>query len=171
MSKAKGEPVLRITPAAEWKPQTVLFKLPSGRVVRLRPVEMDVFLRLARIPDSLTPLVLQRFAPITGKTTEDDVSDFDALKNTMEFMNIICEFTVVEPKVILDREPDYTRGEISIDDIPFDDKQAITLFFNNPGDALRPFRTGPSSDVEPVRDEQDDGAGPVGDSPVTPLGE
>lgn len=139
MSKNNGSQALRVTPASAWrKPRIegVLIELPdSGMVAKVRPVNVDTFIRVGHVPDALTVLV----GKLTGgegelnKMTNDD---YLKLLDTYSAYAITC---FVEPRVVeADVEPG--EGEISVDDISDEDKRFLFQFMGRPAATLASFR-------------------------------
>lgn len=147
---------LNVTPAKQWS-RTVKITLPSGNVAEIRALDIGAFIRLGRIPDTLTPIIELLW---NGDNNALRTDTTDEKMRVIEFLNAICMSSFVNPKVI-DGEPDYERGEISLDDLTMEDKQAIMALFNAPAQMLERFREEQKNDVEPVRDLQDNPDAPL----------
>lgn len=138
-----------VTPAKEWR-RTLEVKLPSGYTAEIRALDVGAFVRLGRIPDTITPIVE---ALVKGSENPLAADTLESIMRMAEFLNAVCMASFVNPKVV-DREPDYERGEISVDDLTWDDKQMIMMFFNQPAQQLAKFRREQKDIVESVHDLQ-----------------
>lgn len=139
MSKSNGSQELRVTPASEWrKPRLegVLIELPnSGWVVKVRPVNVDTFIRVGHVPDALTVLV----GKLTGGEGELNKMTNDDYLKLLDTYNAYAITCFVEPRVVeADVEPG--EGEISVDDISDQDKQFLFQFLGSPASTLASFR-------------------------------
>lgn len=90
----------------EGLPQTLL----SGIEVYMRPVRADVLLASGKVPDILTPLVINMLFPPKREADEfvDEVGDFvskprDETKEALEFIkaaNVVCEAALIDPSIV-----------------------------------------------------------------------
>jgi len=134
------------TSASDWAPKTVVKQLPSGKIAELQPVGLDFFINMDHIPDSLTPTILEMFNPSDNKVFAIDTKTIEGIKKTRDFLDLLCIACFVTPKVV-DSNPDYVNGEISVRDISLIDKEAVMEFFNAPATALTSFREKQTDDV------------------------
>lgn len=108
-----------ITPASEWKARATgeIVTLPSGTVVRVRRPSLFALARTGSIPNPLAAAVVRFFA-VTDETPT--TSEQDQIKNyqaNADAYTGIAAATVTEPRIIVDRAPDYDAGEIAPEDL------------------------------------------------------
>ena len=86
---------LRVTPLEQWLPQAEITRLPSGRVVKLRP-SLSVLNCLAegRIPNPLRKVAMD---VASGGMDADEVMEHP--DQAAQFINWIVSEMVVEPKL------------------------------------------------------------------------
>lgn len=148
---------LKVTSGGAWRqPREEGFvkRLLSGRVARLRPVQMDVLLAEGKIPDLLTGYAVGQ---IMEPSEEDPLDNEKLRKNTtemIELMNVVCKAAFVEPKIVDEPQAD---NEITIEDIELQDRSMVWRLATQPVEALRKFRLGEGPGVEDVHDGGDDG--------------
>lgn len=157
---------LKVTSAREWASparEGVLVELPSGAVARLRPVSVNLFARLGKIPDSLTRSIVE----VTDEVTNDKVlryqphegeseSQFKAnrLRENTLFGDAVIYAAFLEPKVV---ESNPGEDEISIEQIAPEDRNYVIDLYNRPVSELKSFRSEQTANVEPVPATTDDG--------------
>lgn len=146
---------LPVTSGTEWRKnreQGELIQLPfCGRFVRLRTVRPDTLVRLGKIPNVLTTLVLNM---IYDRGEEDQFEKFltnvesreEALE-MLESLRVVCTASMVSPKIVDNPQAD---DEISIDDLDLGDRSYIFRLAFVPAEALSTFRYKPPSDVAVV---------------------
>lgn len=139
--------ILQATSGKEWRKmreQGVLVDLPSGFVARLRPIGLMALFSTGKIPDNLTPLVAEL-------VTAERVDSRNAIQKATESMmaitqlyDLVCKECFLEPKVVDNPKSD---DEISLADIPDEDKQYVLAVANAPSIALRSFRDEQASSI------------------------
>lgn len=164
-SGAPGEPALTPVSGAALRAvreQGVLQELPSGIVVRMRPVKPAHLLRLGKIPDVLTPLVLK---VLYGQAQQRDFNDFLSLREqrdealaVVESVRVVCTAALVEPRIVDDPQAD---DEIHIDDLDAADQAWIFNLAFLEAKELRSFRRGQAPDVEPMAAHEEHAQPPV----------
>lgn len=108
------------TLGTEWrKSATVVLRLPSGRVARIRAVGPDVILRHGSLPDSLTPIIARI---MDGNSESAQPQTLDDLRGMTDFINIVCRCAMVDPRVVDEPTDDH---EIGIDDMDWPDKEFL----------------------------------------------
>jgi len=144
---------LPVTSGSEWRrnrEEGELIQLPySGKLVRLRTVRPDMLLRLGKIPNPLSALMVD----IIYGTTEDDRLDrfldtqegVEAALDMLESLRVVCTAAFIQPRIVDDPVGD---DEISIDDLELSDRSYIFRLSFIPAEALKTFRYKPPSDVE-----------------------
>lgn len=90
----------------EGLPQTLL----SGVEVYMRPIRPDMFLATGKVPDILTPIVINMLFPPKRADDEffDEVGDFvgkprDESKEALQFIeavNVVCEAALIDPSIV-----------------------------------------------------------------------
>jgi len=152
-----NENELPVSSGLEWRSKRErgeLIQLPyGGHIVRIRTVRPDQLLKLGKIPQVLTTLLLEE---IYGKGEEDKfekfLSDTETPEEAMamlESLRVVCVAGMVEPRVVENPTKD---NEISIDDIDLSDRAYIFRLVFAPSEALHRFRYQPPSDVDVVAD-------------------
>ncbi len=139
---------LTITPAAEWNRvrEGVVLRLPSGRVARVRPISLELLVRLGRIPDGLVPTIVEI---MTGQRGDlPGVQSLNELRDRLEFLDAMVMAAFVEPRVV-DEDP-VPDGCVHIDSVDQRDKEFAFVLLNTPLHELERFRDEPQSAVEPV---------------------
>jgi hypothetical protein len=135
----------------KWKQITVDVQLPSGNVATLRPLGFDLVFRQARIPDFMTPMIVKAFK---GEDASDSFK-IDELEQTYEFFDFLdrlCELAFVRPRIVKENPGE---GEITCEQIDFEDKAAVMNMIGKPPSWLAMFRPGQEADVVALDDEQD----------------
>lgn len=145
------------TPASEFRQmreQGVLQTLPSGRAVRLRTVTPDRLLRLGKIPDILTTLVVRM---VYEDVPNDDLNTFlvakekvtDALE-VVESLRVVCEAGLLEPSI------GPGDDQISIDDLTLAERGWIFKLVFQSAEVLTRFRLEQTPDVAALPDGEGD---------------
>lgn len=124
---------LTVTPAAGWKRKTEAVQLPSGNVAELkRPNAISLIMEDDNIPDQLTNFVLGR---ING--TPDGTIGVENRKPVMMLARLVAQEAFVNPRIV-EGEPDYDNGEISISDVDDFDLFAVLEWAVSAGGNFRP---------------------------------
>lgn len=123
------------TSAVEWKKsrkEGVLLELPSGNTAMLRPVDFTMVMRLGKLPDTLTPIVIELF-----NGNEYEINDVEAFNNFWEIVNAIIPIAFVSPKVV---EKPTKEDEIGLDDVSDVDKAYVFTLLGHSARDLHSFR-------------------------------
>lgn len=142
------------TSAANWREPRLkgyVVTLPSGNVARIRPVALDVLITTGKLPDLLTPIAAKTLW--TEVETADIADASDMAKGMAELFGVVCRAAFIEPK-IADDEPG--EGEISLEDIDFQDKAAVFQLATQPAEVLRKFREQQARGVASVPDGENE---------------
>jgi hypothetical protein len=123
---------------------TVVLRLPSGRIARVRAVGPDVILRNGSLPDSLTGIIAQI---MEGGGEVPKPSTLDDLRGMADFMNVVTQSAFVEPRVV---ETPAADDEIGLDDIDWPDKEFLMGVVGASTRALESFRDEQAGDVGAV---------------------
>lgn len=128
----------------EQRNQGVEVTLPSGNVVRLRPVSIQAFLKLPNIPDTLTPVIHDMIAPkeATKVQTVEDVINFHRV------LDALCAYAFVSPRIVEAPESD---DEISMGDVDTADKLAVLGLLDKTARQLESFRPQQADALESVQ--------------------
>ena len=143
---------LPVSSGAQWRKnreQGELIQLPySGHIVRLRSVKPDMLLKLGKIPNVLTNLVVDM---IYDQGADNKFEVFlhpkeraEEAMEMLESLRVVCTAGLVEPRIVDNPQAD---DEISIEDIELSDRGYIFRLVFAPADALSRFRYQPPSDV------------------------
>lgn len=113
-----------VSPASAWRrmaQEGELYRLPgSGLVMRLkRPGLTALARKVGHIPNPLSREVLRLMSAAEKPAGED--AAVESFQRSAQAYGEAFALCAVEPKVILDREPNYEAGEISINDVPDQD--------------------------------------------------
>lgn len=122
------------TSGREWRApreQGLTVALPSGHVARIRPVGMDLVVRVGYIPGVLSNFIVQMIE--TGKGDLPTTANLDEEKEWFRFLDCLVELAFVSPKVVASPQ---AEDEISIDDVELADKMAIWRVLGAPARAL-----------------------------------
>jgi hypothetical protein len=130
----------------------VVLTLPSGLVARVRSVNPDTIIRLGRIPDSLTPLLLKVMEGSGDAWTPTTVEELSA---NVEFINTVCMTVLVEPRIV---ETPTQDDEIGMDDLEWADKVFLVGAVGTTTRQLESFRDEPAGAVGAVDAPKRDGA-------------
>lgn len=146
---------LQPTSGAAWrKPyeEGELVTLPSGKVARLGPVNLEkLIVILGKLPDSLSQVVADSL--ISGEAKELEVGSLKDLEGFVELANAVCEASFMEPLIVKEPKKD---NEIAVGHVNLFDKIAVLERGLQGVQALEPFRPEQKVDVEPVDGRQPD---------------
>lgn len=139
-----------VTSASAWRAaaqEGELYRLPgSGHIARLRRVS---FYALALAGAKVNPLAESILKRMRGKAENEKDSPSRraaALAESAEAMHAAAALVFVEPRVVIDRAPDYDAGEIAASDLHDTDLSWIYFDFCQGGaDAVKPFRVSASA--------------------------
>lgn len=112
-----ARPPATVTPAATFK-AGALYRLPgSGHVVRLRVPSLYSLITVGEVPNPLRDEVT-RLLTASGPTKQEDPDARHEItrKNARTFIEIAAR-CLVEPRLVLDHEPNYSAGEIGPADL------------------------------------------------------
>lgn len=145
--------------------------LPSGLVVRLRPVDAGMMLadEKSTLPDNLMRVVQAQLAGIqSGKDEKEvrqeliaDVEDsspqriLDFYRDMRLYGMAVAKFAVIYPHIVDAPNPD-SDDEISLNEFPTDDLIAMGRIVGMPLHELESFRFEQGESVEPVSDSEND---------------
>jgi hypothetical protein len=146
---------LPVTSGAEWRrnrEEGELVQLPySGKIVRLRTVRPDMLLRLGKIPNPLSALMVDI---IYGNAEGERLDQFlntqegvEAALDMLESLKVVCMAAFIQPRIVDDPQGD---DEICIDDLELADRSYIFRLVFVPAEALKSFRYEPPADVAVV---------------------
>lgn len=130
---------MTVTNAAEWRKareEGFEMELPfSQKRTAIRPIEIDFFLRVGRIPDVLSDTVTKLIggAPVSFPVPSEEAQKTE---EWLTFLSTLMTHAFVSPKVVVGQP---REDEISVDDIPYGDKMFIYRFFCQPAQALQRF--------------------------------
>jgi hypothetical protein len=138
---------LQPTSGAIWRlpyEEGELVELPSGKVARLGPVNIEILIRiLGKLPDSgLVNVVAESL--ISGKEQNIDFTSLKDLEGIVELANAICQAMFIEPKIVDHPQAD---NEIAIGHIHYLDKIEVLTRGLQGVQALEPFHSSQSVDV------------------------
>lgn len=107
-----------ITPASTWKARATgeINELPSGAMVRIRRPSILALARTGNIPNPLAVAVIRHLVVDEAETITADQQVKSYQDNAMVYASIAA-VSLTEPRIILDRIPDYDSGEIAPEDL------------------------------------------------------
>lgn len=128
---------LSVTTGKQWRrvrEEGLEVVLPSGNIARVRNVSFDLFLRIGRIPDSLTPIVV---AALNGRGLDLPPVETmeDAMKN-IDFLDGVARSAFVSPRIV---DTPQTDDEIALEDVELEDKLALVGLLGLAARELAPF--------------------------------
>lgn len=169
-----------VTPASAWREsreQGVEIFLPSGKSALLRPVDVDFFVRIGRIPSLLAPIIAKL---IDGEAFVPDKMPEganEASKEWVDFLNQLVTAAFVQPQVVDvpigdEREVRTPQGEneISIDDVEYRDKVYVYGLFTRPARLLKSFHQKQVERLSALATPAGNGTARVGDIGNSELG-
>ncbi len=166
-----------ITSAKTWRQARevgVAFKfLTSGFTAAIRPIEADFFALHGTIPDVLA---VAMNSVLDGKETKIWDVPVEELQEKMDkwlpFLNELASFAFVDP-VCVNGEPGQSLqdNEISVWDVPYQDKVQLYRFFCRPAVVLEKFRVPKDKPVAGVDAPATDGHSPVEAPALALVGE
>jgi hypothetical protein len=118
------------TSGREWrKPfeEGILYRFPSGNVARLRPVDVDFFIKMGRVPDLITPFVVKLLGE--GKAVYPKAEDIKGSQEWVDFLNALAESAFVSPRIVANPQAD---EEIGIYNVSWADKVDLLYWFARP---------------------------------------
>lgn len=150
---------MKPTPAKEWRrvrEEGVVLTLSSGKVVRLRPVQLDRMLMRGEIPDMLTPIAASLLWEDETATERSDKDKYTNLVKYTELMDVIISAALIEPKLALSGEP--KEDEITLEDIELQDRIEIMQLALQSTEVLKKFRQQQEAGLAAVPSSEDAGA-------------
>lgn len=138
-TQTTGGPTL----ASAWKreyEEGIAVTLPTGREVRMRPtISLGYLIRTGKIPDTLTQVAMD------GIKVADDLSEpeniqklADALGRYDEVLDIVCEETWLQPRVVAQPKGE---DEVAVAWLPNQEKDFTWALINQPLSEWRTFHT------------------------------
>lgn len=138
----------KVTAASDWrKPREegYIMELPSGKVVRIRPINMATLLKLGKVPQGLVAVAIK---VIMGEDTELPApQSLEDVQTYLKYYDAICESCLVYPKVVAQPTKD---DEITLEDISSQDKVWLAGWLNRPAAELQSFCEKQASNVDSV---------------------
>ncbi len=144
-----------VTPASEFRrgrEQGETVTIPStGRVVRMRVVKPSHLLRLGKIPETLTELVIRiLYGQLTAAQYREFFSVGERAEHALdltESLRVVCTAALLEPRIVDAAQAD---DEIHIDDLEDGEQRFVFDLALIEASALTRFRRQQETDVEPV---------------------
>lgn len=139
-----AKPPTSATPATEWAAMAEgeMLRLPgSGKWARLKKVPILAMIAFAgKAPNKLADEVL-RFNAISANRNANEQQQVEEYKKNSRAFLRMAEMVFVEPRLVIDREPDFTAGEIG----PFQlyDVDIMWIYFT--------FLKGEDHELDPFR--------------------
>lgn len=171
----------KAAPVSEWKKKSKLrgqeLVLPSGLTCVSGRVNLEVFLKTGRIPNSLRPMIDRAMQgkeisqeEVLGELAGEDFAnklldgDEEALKTFNDLMTMVDAVVVdvmIDPKVIPAPETEEDRSDtiLHVDEIDDEDRMFIFNYAVGGTRNLEPFREGQASNVERILAQQGSGGG------------
>lgn len=146
---------LRVTPADQFR-QGDLVRLPSGRVVRIRPLPLTALLTAGVIPNKLLAVAEKYAAEGTkAQLVDKEVREF------LELINFVVQVALIEPRIVplikpktVSEDlaeilsPPLPEGCITHFDLTDEDRMFIFDYAQRGPEALKPFRAEPHDGAE-----------------------
>ncbi len=138
----KGKTPASVTAARDWRKssqQGELYTLPGcGNVARLRRPSLMAMAAKGTVPNALSNDVMKLLAVVEENPTAD--RQIQIYGEQAQAFKEIAALSLVEPRLVLDREPDYDKGEITADDLTDQDYVFIWRFVQGRHEDFNPFR-------------------------------
>lgn len=124
MAKANGKsPALEITPVSAWLEDYETVRLPSGKVVGLRQVDvLSILTADGEIPNILLPVVQGHMKTGGQASMEVDIKDLAPLNHLLERLTRAC---FVKPAIVDDLDAVKAGDGITVDMVSYQDKIAL----------------------------------------------
>lgn len=145
------------TSAADWRKgreEGVLFHFPSGRLARVRTMNMNTFIRMNKIPEILTTIVE---SALKGELDFENAT-LEQMADLQDVYDIYCETCFIEPVVVMKEITD-PNTQILAEDIADIDKQTLFNFLGAPASMLAEFRPYQTDDVDDLGSQPSDQTG------------
>lgn len=166
-----------VTSAKTWRKareEGVPFKFPiSGFVAAIRPIEADFFLLHGTIPDVLAVAMNTVLDGKDAKIWDVPVEELQEKKDKwLPFLNELASYAFVDP-VCVNGDPGQPLqdNEISVWDVPYQDKVQLYRFFCRPAVVLEKFRVVEEEPVAGVAAPATNGHSPVEAAALVGVGE
>lgn len=145
------------TAALEWrKAREVgeLVPLPSGKMARLRPVDLLKMIRKGDIPNLLSPIAAKA---VWSEQDTDEIGN--SLGMSMEYYDLVCLVlpTIFVSPEIVDSPEDLGDDKILLDDVDPTDRLAAFNLAISGVSAMRQFRKQQEQYVDAVPDSDENG--------------
>jgi len=145
---------MAITSAIEWRKPRVEgfeFVFASGQTAFIRPIQVDFFFRVGHIPEPLVDVVLSALNNQSYRIEVPRAEQMVQMREWIAFLNELCHYAFVSPEVRLE-EGDEPLGdnEITVDDISYQSKLQLYMYFTRPAEFLARFRPQQISNVGAV---------------------
>lgn len=146
--------------------------VPSGQTCRVKKVDLQIFLKTGRVPNSLRKIIDQA---MSGKEFKDEEllenlmngGDPAVLNDMIKLVDTVCLDVVLEPKLHPVPYPDEPELDEDGDPIPvpFDERDEDTIYVDeiDLGDRMFifSFAVGGTADLEKFREQSESNVGTV----------
>lgn len=139
--------VSQLTPAAEFRrmrAEGVVVTLATGRVVKIRPVQLARLLQGGTVPDHLSTFVAQM---VWHGAADDDRDMRTKAIEWLEYLDLIAAAALMHPRVV---ESPTLDDEIEPADLTYGELLEIESVARMPMEAVRRFRREQVGDVDAV---------------------
>jgi hypothetical protein len=118
---------LQPTPISAWKKVKPPITLPSGKVMRIRSVGFQAFLKAGIVPNSLMSIVESAVNEGNEPEVNDLVGDSSSLNDMLAMVDEVVVFVALDPEVkrVPKTEKDRRDNILYVDEVDEDDKQFI----------------------------------------------
>lgn len=145
----------QVTSAREWKKpyeEGFEIELPSGHIVKLRPVPLAGMLTSGALPDLLTKAAAE--AIFQGEVGDSDSGIIEIATSALALLDYVCKLAFVEPLIVGKIEDE--EREILVEHVEVDDKQAVFQVATQPAQVLRKFRDEQARSLAALSDSEGD---------------
>lgn len=135
----KAPPKPQPTPASAWG--AALYQLPSGRVARLRRPALSALIARGNLPNPIAAKLHRFLSDAASERGTSDAEKLDRYRANIDVLIEIAALAMVEPRLVLDREPQQEAGEIGALDML--DQDVIWIYYGltlGTEDEVSPFR-------------------------------
>ncbi len=133
----------------------VEIKFPSGFTASIRPIDVDFFVRVGRVPNVMAGMLADLLDGKHVKMDKPPLEKLEDRRDWLDFLNELVKYAFISPRIVDDPQAD---DEISIDDLAYGDKFIVYQLFAQPAEVLRRFRDAQSKFVAVVDDPKNNGA-------------
>ncbi len=140
----KASAPAQVSSVSSWKKKAegTIMTFPSGNVARVRNPGLQAFLREGMVPNGLLPIVQTAIDKHVAPTPQEMMQRPQALAETLELMESITMYCVLEPKIHPTPLPGEARDPelLYVDEVDIEDKVFVFQLVGGGTSDLERFR-------------------------------